>query len=172
MAGVSNMETKPWIAKKVLDIEPKTVMDVGAGAGIYSNLLLGIYGPENIHLTAVEVWKPYVDGYNLRNRYHKVLEEDVRSLTDFKYDLVILGDVLEHMSEDDAISLWDKVSKQARYAIIAIPIIHHPQGMVADNPYEVHVEEDWSVDKVLEKFPGIIDHSVYKVTGAFLAKFF
>jgi hypothetical protein len=96
---------------------------------------------------------------------------DVRDVTNFEYDLVILGDILEHMSESDAITLWDKISKQAKYAIISIPIIHYHQDAINGNPYEVHVEEDWTVEKVLEKFSHIIEHKKFEVTGTFIAGF-
>jgi hypothetical protein len=89
----------------------------------------------------------------------------------FEYDLVILGDILEHMSESDAINLWDKISKQAKYAIISIPIIHYHQDAINGNPYEVHVEEDWTVERVLEKFSHIVEHKKFEVTGTFIAEF-
>jgi hypothetical protein len=92
-------------------------------------------------------------------------------MKNFEYDLVILGDILEHMSESDAVSLWDKISKEAKYAIISIPIIHYHQDAINGNPYEVHVEEDWTMEKVLEKFKGITEYKKFEVTGTFIAKF-
>jgi hypothetical protein len=92
-------------------------------------------------------------------------------MTKFSYDLVILGDVLEHMPEDDAVELWKVISKQARHALISIPIGHHPQGAWGGNPYEIHHEEDWSTERVLQAFPGIIEHKEFEITGVFIAKF-
>jgi SAM-dependent methyltransferase len=167
----SNPETKPWIAEQIAKIKPNTVLDVGAGKGLYLNLLYDVLGKGNVHVTAVEVWEDYIKFFMLKLRYGTLIQADVRHMDHFEYDLVILGDVLEHMSKEDAVALWDKVSKQAKYAVIAIPIIHHPQEAINDNPYEVHVKEDWSTKEVLETFPGIIDHAEFKVCGAFLAKF-
>lgn len=167
---VSNPETKPWIMEHVLKLQPKTVLDVGAGKGVYLNAIRQFMG-KAVHVTAVEVWEPYIKFFSLKSRYDEVIQEDVRKIEDFKYDLVILGDVLEHMSVEEAMALWDKVSKQAKYAVIAIPTVHMPQGAVNDNPYEVHVEEDWTPEKVLSSFSNIVDHKVFTETGAFLAKF-
>ena len=167
----SNPETKPWIAEHIAKIKPKTVLDVGAGKGLYLNLLYGVLGKENVHVTAVEVWEDYIQFFMLKMRYDVLIKKDVRKMNDFKYDLVILGDVLEHMSKEDAIELWDKISKQAKYAVISIPIIHHPQEAVNGNPYEVHVKEDWSTQEVLDSFSGIVDHAKFSVCGAFIAKF-
>jgi cyclopropane fatty-acyl-phospholipid synthase-like methyltransferase len=168
---VSNPETKPWIAKQLLALKPRTVLDVGAGKGLYLNLVYDVLGKHNVHVTGVEVWEEYVNFFMLEMRYDKLVKADVRDMQEFNYDLVILGDVLEHMSKDDALALWTKISKQAKYAVIAIPVVHHPQDAVNGNPFEVHVKEDWTTTEVLESFPGIIDHAEFSVCGAFLAKF-
>jgi hypothetical protein len=168
--GYSNPENKPWAQKKIIELSPHTVLDVGAGQGTYLNLIRDGMGAEVV-VDAVEVWQPYIDQFDLLNRYNKLFAMDVREMNSFDYDLVILGDILEHMSELDAISLWDKISKQAKYAIISIPIIHYHQDAINGNPYEVHVEEDWTLEKVLEKFSHIVEHKKFEVTGTFIAKF-
>jgi 2-polyprenyl-3-methyl-5-hydroxy-6-metoxy-1,4-benzoquinol methylase len=35
----SHPETKPWIIEKINSVQVKTILDVGAGVGTYSNLL-------------------------------------------------------------------------------------------------------------------------------------
>ena len=75
------------------------------------------------------------------------------------------------MPEKDAINLWDRISKQAKYGLISIPIIHHPQGAVGGNPWEIHHEEDWNADLVLKKFKNIVQYKEFDVTGTFIAKF-
>ena len=88
-----------------------------------------------------------------------------------KFDLVILGDILEHMPMKDAVDLWNKIKQDAKYALISIPIIHYPQGAVDDNPYEVHIEEDWTTEKVLQNFSNIVEYKEFQQTGVFIAKF-
>jgi cyclopropane fatty-acyl-phospholipid synthase-like methyltransferase len=166
----SDDANKPWATEKIKEVNPHTVLDVGAGAGAYLDIIRQNIDHQ-VTAVAVEVWEPYILEFNLTERYDKVLNEDVRGMEDFNYDLVIFGDVLEHMSEEDAINLWDKVSKQAKFALISIPIIHLPQDAYAGNPYEVHVEEDWNSDRVRRAFHSIIDSRDFEVTGVFLAKF-
>ena len=166
----SHPENKPWIMQEILQLNPKTMLDVGAGSGDYLNLIRRNIG-NSIKVDAIEVWQPYVDFYFLKKRYNNVFVEYVRNFENFNYDLVILGDVLEHMKKDEAINLWDKISKQAKYAIISIPIVHHPQEAVNGNPYEIHQEEDWSMEKVLESFKNIYKHQKFNITGAFVARF-
>ena len=168
--GFSDPTNKPWTQQKIVELNPKTILDVGAGQGVYLNLIRESLG-DNPIVTAVEVWQPYIDQFNLANRYDYLYPIDVRELSSFEYDLVILGDVLEHMPEQDAIDLWDRISKQAKYAIISIPIIHYHQDAINGNPYEVHVDEDWNTERVLKSFHSIIEHVEFPVTGVFVAKF-
>lgn len=168
--GFSDPTNKPWTQQKIIELNPKTVLDVGAGQGVYLNLIRESLG-QNVIVSAVEVWKPYIDQFNLQNRYDHLYPIDVREMIDFDYDLVILGDILEHMTELDAIALWDRISKKARYAIISIPIIHYHQDAINGNPYEVHVDEDWNTERVLKSFHSIIEHVEFPVTGVFVARF-
>jgi hypothetical protein len=168
--GYSNPENKLWAQQKIIELKPTTVLDVGAGQGTYLNLIRDGLGA-GVIVNAVEVWQPYIDEFNLLSRYDKLFPIDVREMTNFGYDLVILGDVLEHMSESDALILWERISKQAKYGMISIPIVHYHQDAINGNPYEVHVEEDWTVERVLEKFSHIIEHKKFEVTGTFIAEF-
>jgi 2-polyprenyl-3-methyl-5-hydroxy-6-metoxy-1,4-benzoquinol methylase len=175
-SGASNVETQGTVESWLKQIWPETLLDIGAGAGRYGLTAQDMYTygkvREKIHTTAVEVWAPYIDKYKLHTKYDEVINKDVRDIDNFKYDVVIFGDILEHLTKEDALAVWDKVSKQARFAIICIPIIHHPQGAGADgNEHERHLEEDWSVDSVLESFKGIVSHEAFEITGAFLAEF-
>jgi mannosyltransferase OCH1-like enzyme len=168
--GFSDPTNKPWTQQEIIKINPKTVLDVGAGQGVYLDLIRAVL-PEDVFVHAVEVWDPYIKQFNLAARYDKLFQMDVREMETFDYDLVILGDVLEHMPEKDAVELWDRISKDAKYAIISIPIIHYHQDAINGNPYEVHVEEDWNTERVLKTFKGIKYHQEFPVTGVFIAKF-
>jgi predicted nicotinamide N-methyase len=168
--GVSNPENKDWVGEKLQQINPKKILDVGAGAGIYLDVVKK-YLEDSVIIDAIEVWNPYINQFNLKNRYNEVYEVDAREFNNFDYDVVILGDVLEHMSEKDAVNLWNKISNSAKYAIISIPIVHYHQDAINGNPYEVHVEEDWNTNRVLEKFSNIVEHKEFAVTGTFIAKF-
>lgn len=168
--GYSDPENKPWALEKIKEIDPKTVLDCGAGAGTYLDLIKANLGYKTI-VVGVEAWYPYIIKYDLEDRYDILYPIDIRDMASFQYDLVILGDILEHMSEDDAVLLWNRISEEAKYALISIPIIHYEQGAINDNPYEVHVEEDWTTEKVLQKFSNIVEYKEFSQTGVFIAKF-
>lgn len=168
--GYSDPENKPWALEKIKEINPKTVLDCGAGAGTYLDLIKANLGYKTI-VVGVEAWNPYIIKYDLEDRYDILYPIDIRDMASFQYDLVILGDILEHMPESDAIMLWNRISEEAKYALISIPIIHYEQGAINDNPYEVHVEEDWSTEKILQKFSNIVEYKEFSQTGVFIAKF-
>lgn len=169
--GTSHPETKPWVLNKLtgLNLTPvDRILDVGAGAGNWLSAIRGAQIPARVD--AVEVWQPYIEEFRLRRRYARVFDVDVRTLEPRffnRYRAVIFGDVLEHMTKEEAQLVWDLSSRCHRF--IAIPIVHYCQGPLNGNPYEEHIKDDWSPQEVLDSFPGILDWALYTVTGAFWA---
>jgi SAM-dependent methyltransferase len=153
---MSSPEGKSWIKARVQALAadgPLEVVDVGPGVGTYAKLLAG---PGVAHITGIEVYEPYVETYRLREYYDQIVLGDIRTTPIPPCDVVILGDVVEHMTEDEAVAVWDAAGRAARRAVyLSIPIVHYPQGEIEGNPHEVHVVEDWDHEHVLARFPGI-----------------
>ena len=168
--GNSAAENKSCASTVISKMSPKTVLDIGPGEGIYGKIVRK-YSPQTEKLVGVEIWGPYVEQFKLREFYDEVWICDARIYPDYKYDLVIVGDILEHMSREDAVTLWGKISKEAKYALLSIPIVHFHQEAINNNPYEVHVEEDWTHEDVLKNFSGIVAFEQFEWTGIYLAKF-
>jgi 2-polyprenyl-3-methyl-5-hydroxy-6-metoxy-1,4-benzoquinol methylase len=104
--GEGKYETMMWIN----DIKPDTILDVGAGAGMYKLLIerMVLERAQPKTVDAIEIWEPYVKEFELEKLYNNVYTQDVRSWENWNYDLVIFGDVLEHMSKEDAIEVWER----------------------------------------------------------------
>lgn len=164
----SDMESKPWTITQITWLDPKTILDVGPGAGVYAEMLRPL---TDAHITGYEAWEPYIYQFRLLKKYDAVTLGDIRNAKHFKYDVVILGDIIEHMSAEDAKALWARISAEAGAVVLSIPIIHYPQGAEFGNPYEIHVEEDWDTEKVLEAFPGITSHKEFDIVGVYVAEF-
>ena len=132
------------------------VLDIGTGEGTYF-VLLG--RPDKVlnhaHWTGIEVWQPNIERFGLRNLYHQLIEDDARTV-DYDnlgpFDLVIAGDVLEHMTKEEAITLVDNVMRNSKRLIISIPIVHYPQDEAGGNPYQRHVKDDWSDEEMTATF--------------------
>ena len=152
----SSQEGKSWTRDRIWALgadEPVTVLDVGPGVGTYAKLLAG---PAVSSLTGIEIFAPYVETYRLREYYDTVVVGDARREPFPEVDVVVLGDVAEHMSEPDALALWAKAATAARLAVyLSIPIVHYPQHHLEGNPHEVHVVDDWNHERVLAAFSGI-----------------
>lgn len=167
--GTSHPQGRPWIIKKILENKIQSIIDIGAGSGTYYNALSKTKYKGTID--AVEVWEPYVNEFSLKKKYRKLWIEDVRTFDLFNHDLVIFGDVLEHMAVDEALDVWDRASKYCSYAVISIPIIHYHQDAINGNPYEEHIKEDWTHQEVIDTFPHIVDSWQGDIVGAYWAKF-
>jgi hypothetical protein len=110
----------------------------------------------------VEVWQDYITRFDLTNRYNTLINQDVREIdwTSLgNIDLTIVGDILEHMTKEDAETLIRNIMNQSKICIISIPVVHYPQGEEFGNPYEVHVKDDWSNSEVLDTFKQYIKKS-------------
>lgn len=147
----------------------ETVLDVGAGSGTYGRML-----KDNVDvIEAVEIWQPYVREYNLLDVYSEVHLADVRDLEpEFfaEFDLVIFGDILEHMTRKESLDVWEAAST-AQYGLISVPVIHWPQGEVEGNPYEEHIQEHMETDALREDFGPFMVEWVYDLTGTFIKDF-
>lgn len=149
MAGVSDNENKNWAVKQIEAVKPHTVLDIGAGMGIYSIM----NKKRGQHWTALEVFAPYVEMFNLNNKYEQVIIADARyanykKLGDF--DLMIAADMLEHMPKDDAKMLLNKLMQHCKFILICFPVVHHDQAAgYENNPFEMHVDH-WDYEEMEE----------------------
>ena len=153
---LSSPEGKSWIKDRIDELgssTPVSVLDIGPGVGTYAKLLAG---PSVSTIAGIEIYEPYLATYRLRDYYDHVIVGDARTAEFPPSDVVILGDVAEHMSEADALALWDKAARYAAIAVyLSIPIVHYPQGHIEGNRHEAHVVDDWNHERVLASFAGI-----------------
>lgn len=128
-------------------IRPATVVDIGAGAGAYARLMRPAHAG---HWTAVEAWEPYAGRFDLVDHYNEIRIADARDLGPdaFAADLVIAGDVLEHMTHDEARQLLARIRAAAGNLIVSVPILHLDQDAVYGNPFERHIDH-WTFEQML-----------------------
>lgn len=152
----SRAEGKQWITQRVISDEPTSILDVGAGAGTYWDLLHN-YLPY-ASWTAVEIFAPYVTRFRLARKYDTVITGNFLDLDLTQHDVVILGDVLEHLDKSAGIVMWDKArSLAAKSVYLCLPLDHYEQGPVDGNVHETH-RHHWSHQEVLDELAGITEH--------------
>lgn len=122
-------------------------LDVGACDGKWSDLL-GDY----LTMDAVEIYAPNVQKHKLIQKYKNIFITDIRSFKYSHYDLIILGDVLEHMTVEDAQKVLDYAWDRCDDLIVAVPYQWVNRSHYG-NPWEVHVQDDLTPENVLERYP-------------------
>lgn len=127
------------------DIE---ILDVGAGAGIYSDLLYGTFK----NLDAIEIFPNYIGWFGLKDKYREVIEGDINNFDFSKYGLLIMGDVLEHLTIEDAKNLIEKIEGNNQTVIVAVPYLFK-QEEVFGNVYEVHLQDNLTHNIMEERYP-------------------
>lgn len=123
-----------------------TILDIGCGHGFYYKLL-------SDHFTkfdAVEIWEPYINEYNLENMYDNVYNVNIMDFEFDYYDIIIMGDILEHLSREDAVILLNRLKDKCKELIVVVPYFL-PQNEVFGNKYEIHLQPDLS-DEIMEQY--------------------
>ena len=142
-------EIKEWFETNVPT--NKRILDVGPGQGTYSKLIRHL----GYRMDAVEVWAPYVDEFRLREHYDNVYIADVREFNLQDYDFIILGDVLEHLSTEDAQRLIDNIFFSEKQCLVAIPYMMPQDGDEYGNEYETHHQEDLTPEVMADRYPSL-----------------
>ncbi len=98
-------------------------LDIGVGAGKYGKLVREI--SPSAHIIGIEIESAYVEMFNLKEVYDEVRCVDASDLitsdVDSRYDLVLLGDCLEHMRKSDGIDLLNFLVYRTRYLLAIYP---------------------------------------------------
>ena len=125
-----------------------TILDVGAGEGTYWNYLNDYF----TDISAVEVFKPNIDNYKLEEKYKKVYNENIKNFRYGYYDIIIFGDVIEHLTVEDAQQVLEYANSRCKEMIVAVPYLN-PQGIEEDNIYEIHIQDDLTDELMKERYP-------------------
>lgn len=122
---------------------PRTVLDVGCGYGKFGVLLREYLDPTpEVH--GIEAWPPYITAHRLTGIYDHLHTGDVTHLTRAQldpYDLVVMGDVIEHIPTSPATALLNRIRG---WIVISTPAAHFDTGPGLP-PTEAHVSH-WTVD--------------------------
>ena len=143
-------EVKEWFRDNVPT--NKKILDVGPGQGTYSDLLRNL----GYKMDAVEVWAPYVEQFNLVDKYDEVFVKDICEFDLTGYDFIILGDILEHLSIESAKLLIDQMNNLGIEYLVAIPYMMEQDGEEYGNTYETHLQPDLTPETMKVRYPSLV----------------
>lgn len=168
----SATEGKELVKEFCIKNNIQTVLDIGPGEGTYYYALQGV---EITRLDAIEVWGPYLDIYDLRSKYNNIMLADVyyfnwSLLT--SYDMIILGDVVEHLDEVQGPRVIARAVENAKYVVVSLPIYGYAQGFGNDgNRHEAHLVQysDASIREILKDYE-ILESFKGSILGVYIFK--
>lgn len=146
----SHTEGKTFLCNEYDAFKPETVVEIGPGAGMYGNWMRQNHRG---HWTGIEAWEPYVAQFDLKSKYDVIRVEDAREADLPEADLYICGDVLEHMTRNEAVALIERIKRVAKHLFVSIPIIEYHQGAIEGNPFEEH-QYHWGFEEMKETLDG------------------
>lgn len=141
-----------WIAEHVP--ENATILDVGPCDGIWSDFVRAIC--PDVQMDACEIFAPNIVAHDLVHKYRRVYAQDIATLKYEHYDLVIFGDVLEHMEVEKAQAVLAYARDHSTDYVIGIPF-EYEQDEIYGNTWEKHLQPDLTPALFDERYP---DHEL------------
>jgi GR25 family glycosyltransferase involved in LPS biosynthesis len=131
-------------------VRSSTVLDIGGGDGKWGYVL----GEFFQNIDCVEIFEPYIERYNLNEIYREVF---LGNFLDFEfdyYDVIIMGDVFEHVTQEQATEWLNKVKNKCGELIIVVPFEYRQDwDGVYENVYGHHHQPDLTPENMVERYP-------------------
>lgn len=155
--NIGKKESVDWVMRNFE--RGSTCLDVGVCDGKWS-YYLGDY----LKMDGIEIYEPNIRRYQLETKYNKVILGDIKDFKYDFYDLIIFGDVLEHLTVRDAQTVLEYATPRCKNYLVAVPFMWHNRSNYG-NPWEVHLQEDLTPENTLERYPMLKPLFVYERYG-------
>ena len=123
--------------------EYSKILDVGPGAGTYGSSL------KHLDIEGLEIYPPYIEMFKLEEIYKKIHIGDIRNFDIEPFDYIILGDVLEHLTQNEATQVLNRMWNKK--VMVAVPYLFE-QGEEMGNIYETHHQPDLTHELMIERY--------------------
>ena len=155
--NVGKRESVDWVMKNFE--RGATYLDVGICDGKW-HYYLGDY----LKMDGIEIYEPNIVKYDLKSKYENVILGDIKDFEYEYYDLIIFGDVLEHLSVKDAQKVLEYALPRCKDFLVAVPYCWINRSHYG-NPWEVHIQDDLTPENVLERYPMLKPLFIYERYG-------
>ncbi len=142
-------ESIQWIKKH--SSRDAKILDVGFGCAIYARLLRK-QGYNNID--GVDVYEHGINELKLDKYYNNIFISNILDFDFEFYDLIILGDVLEHLHLKDGMELLERWIRDGKTNNLLISIPYQlRQGGTHENPHEEHLQSRVTAEYMKLHYP-------------------
>lgn len=111
------------VQRLVREMAPARVLDVGVGAGKYSEIVRA--ASPSARIIGIEICEDYVERYSLNVKYDELhivsVVDFCRDNPDFSCDLVIIGDAIEHLSKSAGVDLVHYLIYRCKRCVVIWP---------------------------------------------------
>ena len=173
LRGVSADEGKLAVLKYILENVKKDakILDVGFGAGIYGKILRAFYYQ---NIDGLDVYGENIEEMGLDKIYDTIFIENILDFDFDFYDLIIMGDVLEHIDLKEAKKLLSGFinNNKCNHIIVSIPY-EYEQGEAYGNKHEKHLQSEVTTEFMEEHYPylKLIDSCIMTHNGGIIATY-
>ena len=139
---------KNWVSTNTENCT--TVVELGAG---FFDRLEFVH-PSVEHRVGIELWAPYIA--NAKYHHCVKIHGDIRQyrllLTRNHFDCALIIDVLEHLEQQDALTLIDNLQHDFRKILLMVPEGVHPQDtdVTGFGAHELQTHRSWWYSSTLE----------------------
>lgn len=154
LRGSSGDLGKPKILEFILANFKKDckILDIGFGAGVYGKLLKAFFYQ---NIDGVDVWSKNIKETGLNHIYDNIFIENVLDFDFDYYDLIIMGDVLEHIELEDSKKLLEKFINENKCSsiIVQVPYVYENEIAHYGNDAERHLQPTIDKEYMEKHFP-------------------
>ncbi len=154
---------------EILEIQPKLIFDIGIGDGYWCKLVKFFFDDTNI--TGIELnekWFNYCEELKIYDKI--ILDSIVNQITNISGDLIIFGDILEHLEKDDMKYVLKEAVQNFKYILINGPVGFVPQ--FHEDTEEIHrsgiTREDFNDYKIKEYHEGFVKEVNFSMMNCLL----
>lgn len=171
--GVSSDAGKAAVLKYILEHVKKdaTILDVGFGSGIYGKILRAF---DYQTIDGVDVYNKNIQEMGLDRIYEGIFVSNIVDFDFEHYDLIIFGDVLEHIELEAAKDLLSGyiTDNKCEHIVVSIPY-EYEQEEVYGNQYEKHLQPMANREFMEEHYPylELVDEAIMPHNGGTIATY-
>jgi 2-polyprenyl-3-methyl-5-hydroxy-6-metoxy-1,4-benzoquinol methylase len=152
LRGLSSDEAKIPVLKYIVENVKKDaqILDVGFGAGAYGKLLRSLYYR---NIDGLDIYSDNIEEMGLDKIYDNIYIDNILYFDFDYYDLIIMGDLLEHIELESAKKLLSSLIKdKCGQIIISVPY-EYEQDELYGNKYEKHLQPDMNELYMKKHYP-------------------